>query len=1152
MRQKLPAIILFLISLVVVFTNYRSGTWLTGWDNLHPELNFPLNIQRSVFSVWQEYQGLGLLGGMGHASDILRQGFLFVLSFIFDARFLRYICTFLMLIIGPLGVYKLSGLFLGKKEDHKNDWAAFLAGLFYLLNLATVQVFYVPFEAFITHYGFLPWLFYIAVLYFRNGGKKYMMLLFLVNLLSLTQGYVPTIFAVYLISLFIFFVFNFIHDKKFSFMKRIWNIFLIVLIANAFWLMPFLYFTLTSANIVGAAHENFMATEDIYLRNKEFGTIADVSILKGFWFKFVDMDLNRNFNYMALPWRDYLSSPFILGIGYLLFTVVLLGVYHQIKKRNNFSLGLIILFLFSIAMLAIDTPPFNYLSIFLRDFIPLFNQVFRVPFTKFAILAAFIYSILFGFGVSVIISWIQNYTKKAHVYISIIISLLIIVFTFPIFRGYLLYDFVKLKIPQEYFDTISFFNQQDHDTRVANFPQFTYWGWNQFLWGDRGSGFIWYGIPQPILDRAFDGYSGYDENYYWEISQAIYSNNSKLLAGLLQKYQIKWLIVDGNLISFVSQKAIYTDKLEQMITNLSEVNLIKTFGKIKIYEVSLNTASKNFVFLAEDLPVVGPVYKWGNYDKAYEEYGNYISLPGGTGFFEKSDVHQEKNDQKQSVRYPDFNIYISPINHNESLSNIIGSVYAQDNTHDTVSSTIRGVHAATSEVSSPDIYYPFRSLFTGRQQSELEFNVEDKSDYFSFKTKIPKELINYKLVIPNLYEDEVTELDESDLSKKTVKAPQVYLDRELISVPSTSEEPELRRLSLSPSEVSLLLPYIREGNLEIRVPKINGYYSFNQQSAISNQQLKSCDQFNNGIYTHDKITEGSNELLRLTSIGSSNCLDFDLPNLSQDLGYLVTVENRNIEGKSLLFSVINKNSQRADIETYLPKRSSTPSTSEESGLSLRSSLPPSEVSKSYFIIPPMEQYGLGYTLHLDNISIGRVKTVNDLGKITVNPIPYRFLTGLKVIKGTDQLPITNYQLPINVEHPNPSLYKISIDNQQLAINNNQTLVLSQSFDSGWKAYSNNKQQSTIINYLFPFWSGKEIKDHVLVNNWENGWMLNYEAMKQCNNEQCNIIIVYLPQYLEYIGFILLGIGVLIIIFYPRDTTNHQLPASTQRCKPTTN
>ena len=66
-------IVILIITSFVAFKNYTPNTFLTGWDNLHPEFNFKLNIERSLNAVWQEYQGVGLLGGMSHAADLPRQ-----------------------------------------------------------------------------------------------------------------------------------------------------------------------------------------------------------------------------------------------------------------------------------------------------------------------------------------------------------------------------------------------------------------------------------------------------------------------------------------------------------------------------------------------------------------------------------------------------------------------------------------------------------------------------------------------------------------------------------------------------------------------------------------------------------------------------------------------------------------------------------------------------------------------------------------------------------------------------------------------------------------------------------------------------------------------------------------------------------------------
>ena len=851
-------------------------------------------------------------------------------------------------------------------------------------------------------------------------------------------------------------------------LKKILVLVFATFIINAYWLLPFLYFTATSSSVVSAAKENYMATDDIYLRNKEFGTIPNVALIKGFWFKFVDYGANRELNYMIDPWLRYSASPIILLSGYFFFFLILLGLLSQSKKRSEFSYSLILLFMLPFSMLLTDTFPFSELNNVVRSYIPLFSQVFRVPFTKFAILASLTYSILFAFGVGSLVSIMEKYYKRASL-IILPILVLIFIYALPIFQGKLFYDNVKLKIPDEYFETFKYFSNKGNTGRIANFPQASYWGWNHYSWGGRGSGFIWYGIENPILDRAFDGYSTSDENYYWEISQAIYSGNQEMFEKSLDKYQILWLLVDDSVISFSSQKEIYFNKLDEMIGKSQKITPSAVFGKIRIYRVLLTSEPKNLVFLSNSLVNIGPQYKWNNYDKAYEEYGNYIS-----------DNRQQITDNKTNNSND-----LKPITYNLQ----------------------------------PDVYYPFRSLFTGRKQEELEFGVEDLGTYFSFKTKIPKSMEGAKLVIPK-FGNEVFNVGEINLDNIVSKDPQVFLDGEVIqnppplhlagimASPPEVDQPATPEVKIS-SEVSLTLPYIKEGNLEVRVPKVGGLYSYDSNVTfdVFENVPKTCDQFNKGLLTQETVIENNTKLLKLTSVGSSNCLDMDLGNLAQRYGYLVTVESKNVEGKSLLISVINKNSQRSDLETYLPKKP------------LTYNLKP---NTSFFILPPMEPDAIGYTLHFDNISIGRVKTVNELGRITVNPIPYKFLTSLKIVTDLSAFKGQTLKGDIKVDHPNPSFYKVDLSADS-TLTPNTYMVLSQSFDKGWKAYEISCQLSVVscqLKKLFPFIFFKEIKDHVLVNNWENGWDLSSTSY---NLQPVTIIIVYLPQYLEYLGFSLLVI-----------------------------
>ncbi|PIQ70208.1 hypothetical protein COV89_01575, partial [Candidatus Shapirobacteria bacterium CG11_big_fil_rev_8_21_14_0_20_40_12] len=131
----------------------------------------------------------------------------------------------------------------------------------------------------------------------------------------------------------------------------------------------------------------------------------------------------------------------------------------------------------------------------------------------------------------------------------------------------------------------------------------------------------------------------------------------------------------------------------------------------------------------------------------------------------------------------------------------------------------------------------------------------------------------------------------------------------------------------------------------------------------------------------------------------------------------------------------NLTNRKADLEAYLSKE-----------LDAERYI----LNADYFIQPPMAEDGLGYTLHFDNISIGKQKTVNELKKVTVYPIPYRFLTELKIVQKSNIIPPSagqnqNLNLKTNgitIIHPNPSLYKVQINGE---IRSNEILILSQSY-----------------------------------------------------------------------------------------------------------
>lgn len=994
---------LFIIWAIILVTNF-SFSWISGWDNLHPEFNFGLNISRSFFAVWQEYQGLGLVGGMGHASDLVRQIFLALISPLIPDFLLRQAYLFLMLITGPVGVYFLLNKILLKELPEKTRKISSLAGAAsYLLNLATIQTFYLPFSSFTHHFAFLPWLIFAVMNYFRNSNKKTLLTLAAVNLLATPQSYVPTIFVVYFIVLLIILLCEIISGPRISQFKKALKVLTITLLINSFWLLPFAYFTLTNSSVVFDSKINQLATEEVFLRNKQYGDITDVLLLKGFWFENTDFLISQDkYDYVLAGWREHLNNPLILITGFLIVLIFLWGLISSFISKSKYKWLLLLLFIFPVTILANNTPVFKFIDELIYK-LPLVAQSFRFPYTKMSLLAGFIFSILFAFGVSDILGRLLKFQKSKLLYGSFIAAAFaaLVIFTFPVFQGKLFYPQTKVNIPQEYFQTFEFLNKEENKGRIANLPQNNFWGWSFYDWGYSGSGFIWYGIESPVLDRAFDVWSREDENYYWELSYALYTKNNSLVESVLNKYQIRWVMIDESVVNVYSNNVNYLNVIDSLSHGNGSLKLVKTIGKIKLYQVNPGKKIDNFVYLTGDLPDVNPDNKWNNVDNFYNKNGEYKTS---------------------------------------------GSLNSEGQA----------------------FYYPFGSLFTGKNQENIQLEIEEIDDYIQFRSKIPNGIEDYDINIPEFNNNELVWVDSEGLTQVAYYRP---------TIQSSEDE------------------------IEVVVPKSYGYFGtkldvFNIPGLNNPQE---CDQLKDvsgakiGELSNKVVQEGDFKMLRLYSKNTKNCsAAYWLPNLPHKYAYMVSILAKNNEGKSLRFWVENLSTKRTEIESYLPTNK--------------------DLKFSRFIIPPLEEDGLGYSLHLDNVSIGDFPSSNDIYQLAIFPIPYEYLSQINFEKGEPTK--LEYFDDFSVEHPNPSLYKVNIKNPE-----GKNLILSQSFNKGWIAFNLDGIKIDLI------------RNHFLVNNWSNGWKL------ENLNQNSQIIIFYLPQLLEFLGFVFLGWG-FGIVFLEKSPKKH--------------
>jgi len=979
-------IILFLAVLFLFFTNYKNGTFLSGWDNLQTELNPLLAIKRAIFSVWEEYQSFGLLAGMAHASDLIRAIFLWVVSFILPQNIIRYFYHFLMLFLGGWGAFELFKMNSCFRRNDNNIIPLFGA-LFYILNLGTVQMFFLPFEPFSTFFAFLPWgiwSFYRIIDNKENKNfKKNLIQFFLINLLGTPSFYTQQLFVVYILILFVIFLGKLIttyfqQNKDINVIRatlHVIPIFFLIFLINSFWLLPQIYFVKTSSNVVFEAKINQLATEDTYFQNKEKGTLPYFLRLEGFYFDLFD----KNNNLLFFAWQNHFKKFFFLQ--YFFAILMILGIYYSFKKKNY-------LFIPSFFLLAFiflnNTWPVGLFDNLWRTN-KLLNQIFRSPFTKFIIPYSLVYSYFISQGILFLKEKFFANFKILNTYYLILATFLLL-YSLPSFFGYFISSEMKVKIPSDYFDVINYFKNEDKNKRIALLPEYTFWGWYQNKWGYNGSGFLWYGIEQPIVSRTFDVWSNVSESYFWEIKQAITEENLFKFEKVLEKYQIDYLILDLSLKPITgTYKGIQYDRILNLLEKSQKVKLVKDDRYLRLYQIINKNQPKEFFTVKTNLINAGPKIRITDNDELFYRFGDYY-------------IDQSK---------------------------------------------------------PPDIYSPFLDLTSTTRIKNKKWKIFEDKDHFIIEAKTDFDIKDYYL------------------GNFQPKYQAIIFENETLS------------------SFSANLNWQKENNtIKVFFDKI---------------LIKKINQ--------NEITINKN------CFKNTDCLGINLPFLPQKYGYLLKINNKNLSGRRIFFYVLDQTKKHAYLEERLKD------------------------DVEYFILPESYQYGLGYSIVFHNQSYQNLKSKNQIESVEIYLLPYQNLKSLFLTSNLFYLKTYRIQdrtfETVDFKAKKISYFLYQISNFQISQNQfPATLYLFQSYHPGWKAYINetcNVKHITckirnIIDTFFPFIFGKEIKEHVLVNNWANGFILpSNNKLLTSNTNNFNIIIVFLPQYLEFLGFLMMGVGFLIVI-----------------------
>lgn len=618
-RHVVAIAVLSFIIIALAVANYIPGTYLMGWDNIQTDLNPWLGVKRAVWSGWQEYQSFGLPAGMAHASDAVRAAGVWLLSFVLPQSTMRYMVHFLLVLIGAIGAY----INIRSHIADKFASACALAGaMVYVFNFYTVQILSLPFEGFTYFYAFLPWEIWIFLRFLKDNSvtAKTLLGFLVINILATAQSYAQQIFAVYILVLAVSAVGVIATSKaKMMLMRRALGALLLILSINAFWILPQAYFVTTNRDVVTRAKMNEVSTERVWQENKDKGTLQDFVRMENFFATWNDHSGREIFAH----WNTYRSEAFMRVMSVALYGLVLIGFVVAIRHKH---IHLASIYALVAVVLLSDTPIFAHINTLIRE-IPLVHQIFRSPFTKFAVAYAYIASIAFSLGLWGVIRLLSSHIAQKMVFgLGLII---VVLHSIPAWNGHYIAELARVKLPQAYQELIGYMQSQDANKRIALLPEYTYWGWYHHRWGYDGSGFLWYGIEQPIISRTFDVWSLESENYYWELQSALASQDPKRVQNVLEKYSVDYVLFDKSLIPVVpTDELILYDRVQAILSAMDTLTLERTFGDdILLYRHTPAVPRAAIVSTASGAPLVVQNNRGFPEDAAFARYGTYYESP---------------------------------------------------------------------------------------------------------------------------------------------------------------------------------------------------------------------------------------------------------------------------------------------------------------------------------------------------------------------------------------------------------------------------------------------------------------------------------------------------------------------------------------------
>ena len=1081
------AFFLILITLVIVViakVTIVPNTFFWAWDNLNPEIDVGITIQRSLAGVWQEYQGVGNIGGHGYASALIHSLAIGLLDLILPSWAVRYTFTFLMYWLGAVGCYYFCFFQLRQfiKKSLIQKVASFLGALMYLLHFGTVATFFVQLEPFIIFYAAIPWLLLVFEQYLTKKTPKSLVTLLGVNLFASTIGFIPPLFLLYGIMLAVTSGWYIATKPTRKSLNEILVAGIVILAAHAYWLLPVVYYSLTSSEVYLHSQLNSISTPEFILKHEAYGTLSDVALLKGFFFESLDVQQSiKTGEYRSIlhVWETHLSQIQVKIIGFGLFISSLLGaLLLELRTKQRRVRGYALIFVLLLIVLAQAVWPLTIVNDLIQK-IPLLNQALRSPYNKISMLVAFFSAFFTATSLGILLDWLSERKELIEFQMKLIITGVALIFmgllgyySQPVFQGSLLFEHAKVSPPSEYQELFSFLKTQPQYARVATLPVHSYNGWVTYDWGYAGSGFLWYGIDQPLLDRAFDVWSVENESYFDELSHAVYSNNSKLFWQVLQKYGVSFVVLDGHIIEAKKNQEYFKLTLIRQMLDAQGVDTVFESGAIAVYDIrEITSPFHQPLMVPTQVTLVQNSSEYNRIDSISEVVGPYIVDPNSFLAFPF---------QRLTIDRP---VPLSFDNHRVTL---VAEVPPDTKTV-SITPYASGSHMVLpAEISYQDSrvdleFLPYATISSSDTQFELPTLPPISFEMTSKKNQPEKIFVSIN--------DQTLEIAENE--SKEVWLTNVVANREIVVLASDASSVEKSGNTYVITDSEYVTTTISEAVWEELLAATE--FTFNPPiseiilqinaletviPASSLTDTTNCDVYGRG--TTSSNSEAEKAVLESNHFGTL-CPGIPLDHLNNRFSHLLRFTGENISGKSIGWYISESDQQPPKLQHLLPEKS---------------------YDLTYSLLEQSRNADTTYKLVLENRSYGSVPTKNTLSVKTYTlPIPSRQIAQITAGEATF---VNNSSLKVgSVKKDANYLYSISISDT----NQSGYLTLMQGYHEGWVAL-----------HIKP---SLGLLDHFKFNGWANSCLIPEETS--------SIILLFWPQLLSFLGTINLLVVLLVLV-----------------------